>query len=89
MIILCYKNERMAAITYQISVFTESILVMETYLIGVVEVDPRMILEDGIRKEMIRLICKILNQTLVFKSVKILSFLLLVLFFYWKKHNFF
>ena len=41
---------------------------METYLIGVVEVDPKIILEDGIRREVIRLICKILDRTLVFKT---------------------
>jgi len=64
------ERQKMASTTYQISVFTESILVMETYLIGVVEVDPRTILEDGIRREIIKLICKILDKTLVFKTGK-------------------
>ena len=60
----------MARLTHQISVFTESILAMETYLIGVIEVDPKMILEDGIRREVIDLVCKILDKVLVFKLVK-------------------
>jgi WASH complex subunit strumpellin len=59
----------MASLTYRISVFTESILAMETYLIGVVEVDPKTILEGGIRKEVIKLICQQLDKGLVFKAV--------------------
>lgn len=58
----------MASLTCQISVFTESILAMETYLIGVVEVDPKTILEGGIRKEVIKLICASLEKVLVFKA---------------------
>lgn len=58
---------RMAKLTYQISIFTDSILSMDTYLIGVIEVDPKVILEDGIRREMVKLICKILERVLVFK----------------------
>jgi WASH complex subunit strumpellin len=62
------ERQKMAGLTHQISVFTESILAMETYLIGVIEVDPKMILEDGIRKEVIRVVCKILDKSLVFKG---------------------
>ena len=57
----------MAKLTHQISIFTDSILSMDTYLIGVIEVDPKLILEDGIRREMVKLICKILDRVLVFK----------------------
>lgn len=47
-------------LTNEISLFAESILNMETYLIGVIEVDPKEMLEAGIRKELIKLIARIL-----------------------------
>lgn len=37
---------------------------METYLIGVIEVNPKEVLEAGIRKELIKLIAKILDKSL-------------------------
>ncbi len=37
---------------------------METYLIGVIEVNPKEVLEAGIRKELIKLIAKILDKAL-------------------------
>jgi len=39
---------------------------MEKYLIGVIEVNPKEILDEGIRKELIKLICKVLNKNLIF-----------------------
>lgn len=53
---------------YKISVLTNSILAMEKYLIGVVEVNPKEILDEGIRKELIKLICKLLDRGLIFKE---------------------
>lgn len=53
---------------YKISVLTNSILAMEKYLIGVVEVNPKEILDEGIRKELIKLICKLLDRGLTFKE---------------------
>jgi hypothetical protein len=50
-------------------VFTDSILNMDSYLIGVIEVYPKTILEDGIRRELIRLICYFFEKTLVFKVI--------------------
>lgn len=46
---------------FRISLLTESILSMEKYLIGVIEVNPKEILDEGIRKELIKLICKMLD----------------------------
>lgn len=40
----------LARATHAISVFTEGILAMNKTLMGVVEVDPKQMLEDGIRK---------------------------------------
>lgn len=34
---------------------------MESYLLGVIEVNPREILEKGIRKELIRLLAQLLE----------------------------
>jgi hypothetical protein len=57
-------------LTYQISVFTEGILMMKSTLMGVVKVDPKQLLEDGIRKELVNQVATALNEVLVFDSVK-------------------
>lgn len=46
---LDHRN-RLARMTYDISLFTEGILAMETTLVGIEHVDPKQLLEDGIRK---------------------------------------
>ncbi len=38
----------------QVSVFTEGVLAMEKTLMGIIEVDPKKLLQDGIRKELVR-----------------------------------
>lgn len=40
----------LAKATHSISKFTEGILAMETTLVGVIQVEPKHLLEDGIRK---------------------------------------
>ncbi|KRX07259.1 hypothetical protein PPERSA_00416 [Pseudocohnilembus persalinus] len=60
--------------SYRISLLTESILSMEKYLIGVIEINPKDILDEGIQKELIKLIQKILNRVLVFKKGTIQEF---------------
>ena len=55
---------QIAKLTNEISVFAESILNMETYLIGVIQVNPKEVLEAGIRKELIKLIAIILEKSL-------------------------
>jgi len=40
---------------------------METYLVGVIEVNPKEILDEGIRKELIKLIFTVLDSNLKFK----------------------
>ncbi len=44
------QRYELARMTHAISVFTEGILAMETTLVGIVHVDPKQLLEDGIRK---------------------------------------
>lgn len=45
---------KVAKSTYSISVFTEGILMMKTTLVGVIELDPKQLLEDGIRKDLVK-----------------------------------
>jgi len=47
---------------------------METYLIGVIEVNPKQILDEGIRKELIKLIFKVFDDNLQFKPNNIIDF---------------
>lgn len=60
---------------FRISLFTESILTMETYLVGVIEVNPKEILDEGIRKELIKLIFNVLDSHLCFKQGTIPDFM--------------
>lgn len=61
-------NERFAVAknTYQISVFTEGILMMKKTLVGVIELDPKQLLEDGIRKELVKHLAESLHNGLIF-----------------------
>ena len=59
----------MAKLTHQISVFTEGILVMEATLLGVIQVQPRQILEEGLRRELVRLVSKAMHTNLSFTSM--------------------
>ena len=36
-----------------VAVFTEGILLMKTTLVGIIKIDPKQLLEDGIRKELV------------------------------------
>eukprot|EP01094_Clydonella_sp_ATCC50884_P026383 TRINITY_DN7212_c0_g1_i1.p1 TRINITY_DN7212_c0_g1~~TRINITY_DN7212_c0_g1_i1.p1 ORF type:complete len:1153 (+),score=449.83 TRINITY_DN7212_c0_g1_i1:73-3531(+) len=54
--------------THAISVFTEGILAMENTLVGVIEVDPKKLLEDGIRKELVSQIATTMDQTIRFTT---------------------
>jgi WASH complex subunit strumpellin len=58
----------MAKLYNSIAVFTESILSLESYLLGVIEVNPKELLDQGIRKELLVLIHRILDKALVFQK---------------------
>ncbi|KAJ6239983.1 wash complex subunit 5 [Anaeramoeba flamelloides] len=60
--------------TNSIALFTQGILAMKKTLVGVVEINPKSLLEDGIRKQLVREIAKILNEKLFFKTSKIAEF---------------
>lgn len=57
---------QLARLTHQVAAFTRSILAMEKTLLGVVRVDPRCILQDGLRKELVCQLSQTLNETLSF-----------------------
>uniref|UniRef100_A0A672SUU8 WASH complex subunit 5 n=1 Tax=Sinocyclocheilus grahami TaxID=75366 RepID=A0A672SUU8_SINGR len=55
-----------AKLTHAISVFTEGILMMKTTLVGIIKVDPKQLLEDGIRKELVKRVAYALHKGLIF-----------------------
>ena len=59
---------RLAKDAHLISVFTKGIFMMEKTLMGVIEVDPKIILEKGIRRELLSLLAKILHTYIDFKA---------------------
>ena len=68
------ERYKLARATHQVSVFAEGILAMKTTLVGIIQLDPRQLLEDGIRKQLVQQICVALNEHLVFKSGKLEEF---------------
>uniref|UniRef100_A0A673J3T9 WASH complex subunit 5 n=1 Tax=Sinocyclocheilus rhinocerous TaxID=307959 RepID=A0A673J3T9_9TELE len=60
------KTEPVAKLTHAISVFTEGILMMKTTLVGIIKVDPKQLLEDGIRKELVKRVAYALHKGLIF-----------------------
>mmetsp|Transcript_82253 Transcript_82253/g.199407 ORF Transcript_82253/g.199407 Transcript_82253/m.199407 type:complete len:1160 (-) Transcript_82253:74-3553(-) len=56
----------LAKLTHRISVFTEGILAMRKTLLGDIQVDPRKILEEGIRKEAVRQVTATMHGILQF-----------------------
>ncbi|KAB0792555.1 hypothetical protein PPYR_14514 [Photinus pyralis] len=61
-------NERFefAELTHSVSVYSEGMRMMKSTLVGVVCLDPKQLLEDGIRKELVRHISKALHNALIF-----------------------
>ena len=57
---------QVARLTHDISTFTEGILLMKTTLVGVIKVDPKQLLEDGIRKELVTQVAMALHRGLIF-----------------------
>ncbi|EMP39475.1 WASH complex subunit strumpellin, partial [Chelonia mydas] len=53
-------------LTHAISIFTEGILMMKTTLVGIIKVDPKQLLEDGIRKELVKRVALALHRGLTF-----------------------
>ncbi|KAF2904175.1 hypothetical protein ILUMI_01995 [Ignelater luminosus] len=63
-------NERFefAELTHSVSVFSEGMRMMKSTLVGVICLDPKQLLEDGIRKELVLHISKALHTGLIFSN---------------------
>lgn len=57
---------QMGRLTDAISVLTDGVLMMKTTLVGTIKVDPRQILESGIRRELVRQVATFMNDIAVF-----------------------
>lgn len=64
------ERARVAQLTNSIAVFTKGILMMKTTLVGVIELDPKQLLEDGIRKELVNHLANAYNLGLIFTPEK-------------------
>ena len=62
------ERHEVAKLTHSISVFTEGILAMKTTLVGIIQIDPKRLLEDGIRRELVIQTANALHKGLVFNS---------------------
>jgi WASH complex subunit strumpellin len=50
------------------SVLAEGILMMQITLVGIIRIDPKRLLENGIRKELVSQVCDLLHTTLMFQG---------------------
>lgn len=58
----------LAKLTHKISVYTDGILTLDKTLMGLIELDPKEILVDGIRNELVKTVATILHETFIFKN---------------------
>lgn len=64
------ERAKVAQLTNSIAVFTKGILMMKKTLVGVIELDPKQLLEDGIRKELVNHLANAYNLGLIFAPEK-------------------
>ncbi|XP_059147627.1 WASH complex subunit 5-like isoform X2 [Physella acuta] len=62
------ERYEVAKLTHAISVFTEGILMMKTTLVGIIKIDPKQLLEDGIRKELVQQVSQALHTGIMFNT---------------------
>jgi WASH complex subunit strumpellin len=58
----------LAKITHEISLLTEGMLVLDKVLMGVIEIEPKEILVDGIRKELGKTLATMLHEGFIFEK---------------------
>lgn len=63
------SRSELSKLTCQASVFTEGILIMEKTLLGIIQVEPRLILHEGLRRELVRQIAKAMHITVYSCSI--------------------
>ncbi|KAE8748690.1 hypothetical protein FOCC_FOCC004493 [Frankliniella occidentalis] len=59
-------RHEVAKLTHAVSVLTEGILAMKSTLVGIIRIDPKQLLEDGIRRELVKHISIALHNGLIF-----------------------
>ncbi len=64
------ERYQLAKITHEVSLLTEGMLVLDKVLMGVIEIDPKEILVDGIRKELGRTLAEMLHEGFIFDKTK-------------------
>ncbi|XP_071514464.1 WASH complex subunit 5 isoform X1 [Panulirus ornatus] len=62
------ERYQIAELSHSVAVLAEGVAMMETTLVGVVQVDPRRLLEDGVRRELVSLVAQILHDGLTFST---------------------
>lgn len=62
---------QLARLTHQAAAFTKSVLAMEKTLLGAIRVDPRCILHDGLRKELVCQLSRALDERIRFAKSRI------------------
>jgi WASH complex subunit strumpellin len=65
---------KLSSLTNDVAVFTQGMLSMDKTLFGIIQVDPKNLLEDGIRKELVRNITLAMDSILKFPSGRIEAF---------------
>jgi WASH complex subunit strumpellin len=55
----------LSKLTHQVSIFTEGILVMEKTLLGVIQVDPKQILHQGLKRELVKQIATAMHENIM------------------------
>lgn len=61
-------NFQVAKLTESVSTFTEGILAMKTTLVGIVRLDPKRLLEEGIRRELVSRMAMAMHVSLSFNA---------------------
>ncbi|OHT02014.1 hypothetical protein TRFO_30967 [Tritrichomonas foetus] len=59
------ERSKLASLTKEISILTSGVLAMKTTLMGVITVDPKQMLEEGIRKQLVKKIVEVLYLCLL------------------------
>ncbi|CEF98260.1 WASH complex, subunit strumpellin [Ostreococcus tauri] len=60
------ERSKLSKATYEIAIFAQGILAMDSTFMGVIELNPKKLLEDGIRKQLVKQITETFHTTLVF-----------------------
>ena len=68
---LSYSLHQVSQLCHSVGQLAEGVRQMGLTLVGVVEVQPRQLLEDGVRSELVRRVANILNNNVTFNARKV------------------